>query len=799
MLITQLRLSKTFSQEEKHNKMEDIIATIGNIPTVISKDECVYCFETCLNRLGDTPKTHSLNICLKCFQTVCPRHVTLHRQSAFVCQDSQHDIYLQVCKQEKEISTSSEEQANKKLKLVVYESNEDDTFMTLWDVIKYEPGGNNESEMSSYKVILSSNDSNDAPEPIKRILNAKSQITMDQTHSWELTINSCNHINNFKPLFPDKTLNIDLLNGVQCKSCSLTQNLWLCLHCGNIGCGRQQIGIEGHSHALAHYEDNKTHSLAVKLGSLSATTNDVYCYSCDEEVKFSDPNQLREILLNLYNIDLSCINQAKEKTLTELQVEQNLQWDFRMTDSQGKELVLLPSGKKYGLGLQNLGNSCYMNSVLQVLFHDVELVQSLINEYGGDEFPRDILYPSTNLRCQWIKLYRAMILEPELYPNGIKPTTFKRCISQGNKEFESQRQQDAMEFFTFLMDRVESVGKMTQFILVDKLTCTKCGGVKYTEQIGNSIQVSLPEDLHTQGISLTEQLNQYFESNSEDIQFDCPSCKETVKGIKQLSMSTAPDLLVLNVMRMQIDKTNWSVKKTSDPIQYDSNIVLNSYITKHEPNETILEDPNGKETNLNTKFTPRDDVLPQLMEMGFSKNACVKALYYTGNLPDGEVAVQWLFEHIEDPDINEPLVIKSDKNDNEEYKEKAKEMTEMGFEYSICLKALKVNKGDINSSIEWVFNHPDGVDDESIDEIDPRRKQENQRYGHEEISNIKYNLLDVICHKGNSVQSGHYVEFHRDSIEQPWILYNDEKMVQVDTNDEIQKNGYIYIYRRESI
>lgn len=785
--------------------MDDIVSTLGDIPTVISKDECIYCFETCLNRLNDTPKTHSLNICLKCFQTVCPRHVTLHRQAAFVCQDSQHDTYLQIWKQEKELATPPSTQANKKLKLVVHEASENDTFMTLWNVIKYDPMGTNEDEMGLYNVVLSSDDPNEKPSFINRILSAKSQTTMDQTHSWELTMNSCDHIRKFVPSLVNQTLQIDILNGVQCKDCFLTRNLWLCLHCGNVGCGREQVGIEGHSHALAHYEDNRMHSLAVKLGSLSTTTNDVYCYSCDEDVRFPDNNQLHDILLNLYHIDLSSIGQAKEKTLTELQVEQNLQWDFRMTDSQGKDLILLPNGSKYGLGLQNLGNSCYMNSVLQLLFHDKEWAQSLIEEYGGVEFPRDIMYPSTNLRCQWIKLYRAMALEPEMYPNGIRPTTFKRCISQGNKEFESQRQQDAMEFFTFIMDRVKSVNKMTQFILVDKLKCIKCGKVKYTEQISNSIQVSLPEDLSVRDINLTEQLNHYFEGNAEDIQFDCPSCKETVKGIKQLSMSSGPDLLVLNVMRMQIDRSNWTVKKTSDPIRYDSTIFLNSYVTKHDPNEIILEEPEEEETDSTSEFIPRENVLLQLMEMGFSKNACRKALYYTGNLPEGEVAMQWLFEHIEDPDINNPLVIKNKNNNNSDhdsmYEEKAKEMIEMGFEYSICLKALKINKGDISSSIEWVFSHPDGVENSDIksDTTEPIRKQKDEHCGHEEMNNVKYNLLDVVCHKGNSVQSGHYVEFHRDLIDQPWVLYNDEKMVQVDTEDEIKKNGYIYVYKRESI
>ena len=43
----------------------------------------------------------------------------------------------------------------------------------------------------------------------------------------------------------------------------------------------------------------------------------------------------------------------------------------------------------------------------------------------------------------------------------------------------------------------------------------------------------------------------------------------------------------------------------------------------------------------------------QLQEMGFSAVRAEKALRVTGN-DNAEVAMQWLFEHMDDPDIDVP-------------------------------------------------------------------------------------------------------------------------------------------------
>lgn len=791
--------------------MEEIVAKMGSIPDVISKDECIYCFETSFNHRHrhdddsekggeegkDDDDVHSLNICLQCFQTVCGRHVSVHRQAAFVCQDMDHALYLNFWKIEKVDDGIESGNKNKKLKLEVVEKSQEELYETVWKLVRYLPLNVDDGEDGEYEVLLRSSDEGmPTPDFIDKIGRARSQDLVDQTHSWELDIKSCEHVSRFVNATSPRQLirDIDLDNEeMRCSQCDLDSNLWLCLHCGNIGCGREQVGIEGHGHALSHVSDHRDHSLAVKLGSLSQDTNDVYCYSCDDEVRFPDDG-LSHLLVDLYGIDLKGVSRVKEKTLVELQVEQNMKWDFKMTDSQGSELVRLPCGDLYGVGLINLGNSCYMNSILQVMFHDPEWVMKLVDEELDDDvdFPRDVMYPMNNLRCQWIKLYRAWKLESERYPSGIKPSSFQRCVAGDNDEFRSMRQQDAMEYFTFLIDKVRSLNDVTGFQLVDRIECVKCHGVRYSDQNANSIQVALPEGGAMGGVHLTRQLDQYFTRNDDDdIRFECPQCQGSQMAIKQLMMGTAPDTLVLNVMRMQIDKNNWSVVKTSDRIEYDSTITLDRYSKSHFQNENEMLLPVGD----HPEFTPREDILSQLKEMGFSDNACIRALYHTGNGADGDIAVQWLFEHIEDSDINDPLTIASGKNDAELVK-KAHEMSEMGLGYDKCLKALKLNDGDMNRSVEWVFTHGEEAEEEAK-EVEKRE----EKVGHEEICGVSYELSDVVCHKGASVQSGHYVMFHRSvdasTQETHWILYNDEKIVQYDTDeDEIKRNGYIFIYKR---
>lgn len=118
-----------------------------------------------------------------------------------------------------------------------------------------------------------------------------------------------------------------------CASCDLKENLWLCLVCGKLGCGRKQYdGSGGNNHAIEHFQQTG-HAVNVKMGTItpegtagnisdfchlgiaSGLTQkpDIYCYSCD------DSRLDHDLATHLANWGINVSDQLKtEKSMTEL-------------------------------------------------------------------------------------------------------------------------------------------------------------------------------------------------------------------------------------------------------------------------------------------------------------------------------------------------------------------------------------------------------------------------------------------------------------------------------------------------
>lgn len=605
---------------------------------------------------------------------------------------------------------------------------------------------------------------------VSAVLKANTFSRSEEVKAWEQELTSCEHI-----LLMQQHESRKIEQGTlgHCYACDLRENLWLCLECGNLGCGRKQMGgVDGNSHALAH-SDESSHGVAVKLGSITPEgTADIYCYKCDEERLDENLGQ------HLAHWGIMLADREKtEKSLTEMQIEQNLRWDFSMTTEDGKELKPLFGP---GLtGLKNLGNSCYMASIMQCLMD----MPAFRDRYyrPSDDLPI-VDDPASDLETQLRKLAdglwsgRYSKPDPALtnengiaHQKGLAPAMLKHLIGRGHAEFSTMRQQDCFEFLQHIFkiitrskhtDGQADPTRAFRFVLEERLQCLACNKVKYSTVEQDSIFIDVPleklpavEGAEPQpdaykSVTLKECLDNF--TAAEQVERTCGACGG--KGAsKQSLFKTFPDTLVVNARKMTV--VNWVPIKVDVPVIVpDDSFLLDEYLSKgQQPGEELLPDEPEAAA---PAFVPNEGALAQLEGMGFPRNRCEKALHATGN-SDANAAMEWLFGHMEDPDIDAPLVLDSQAGGGASSAdpEKIEMLGAMGFAAPQAKKALKETGGDVERAVEWLFSHPDdqGEYDDEGQGGEPAAAQEPAGTA---TLPARFQLQSIACHKGTSIHAG---------------------------------------------
>jgi ubiquitin carboxyl-terminal hydrolase 5/13 len=297
-----------------------------------------------------------------------------------------------------------------------------------------------------------------------------------------------------------------------------SENLWLNLSTGYVGGGRDQSawgGPKGSNGALRHFESTgKKYPLVVKLGTISAAGAELYSYAPDEDGPVLDPKLADH--LRFWGINIMS-SEKTEKTTAELEVDANQKFEWSAIAEQGAQLTPLAG---VGLtGLVNLGNSCYMNSVLHLLasvpeigrrYHglvdDTEKLGpaalSLVNvaDPSNDHLAQTARFISALRSKRYAKPTESLVdpslaiaERPTLSSNiatkaaaaTVAPRGFRALFGKGHVEFSTPRQQDAAEYLIHVLDTLSKAeapalaadGRLTQ--AAEQANAEKTGPVEY--------------------------------------------------------------------------------------------------------------------------------------------------------------------------------------------------------------------------------------------------------------------------------------------------------------------------------
>ncbi|XP_070802447.1 ubiquitin carboxyl-terminal hydrolase 13 isoform X2 [Pituophis catenifer annectens] len=335
------------------------------------------------------------------------------------------------------------------------------------------------------------------------VLSSKSPYRKQDPDSWEEELQISKHANTLVQM--DNGVRIPP-SGWKCSKCDLRENLWLNLTDGSILCGKWFFdGSGGNGHALEHYKE-MGYPLAVKLGTITPDGADVYSF--EEEEAVLDPHIAKH--LAHFGIDMLQMH-VTENGLRDNDIKPRVS-EWEVIQESGMKLKPM-YGPGY-TGMKNMGNSCYLNSVLQAIFSIPEFQRAYVGNLPRI-FDYSSLDPTQDFNTQMAKLGHGLLsgqyskppVKSELIEqvmkeqhkpqhNGISPRMFKAFVSKGHPEFSSSRQQDALEFFLHLINLIErnrigseNPSDVFRFLVEERTQCCQTRKVRYTERVEYLMQL----------------------------------------------------------------------------------------------------------------------------------------------------------------------------------------------------------------------------------------------------------------------------------------------------------------------
>ena len=307
--------------------------------------------------------------------------------------------------------------------------------------------------------------------------------------------------------------------------------------------------------------------------------------------------------------------------------------------------IMNPDNGGYS-GLTNLGNTCYLNAALQILSHIHELNQYLLNVRQLNKINDSVL------TIEWISLYKLIwsqncIISPNRFVSKIKE------LSNGkNGKFSNFDQNDANEYFYFMLDCIHnSLNKLDQNIKLKKTMneslnkeidlyeindCSiihslfssflvytfinkETNVVEFTKYEPHfMIELSIPL---VDNISVEDCIQFTFQEESLDTLWYDEKTNEKKQLIKKTDFSYYPNILVIHLKRWIHTKKNKQIVHFNELLSLNQHVYELFGIINHEGN--VFGGHYYSYIKKNKWFVFDDNTISQVQDIISDKNYCL--------------------------------------------------------------------------------------------------------------------------------------------------------------------------------
>ena len=285
---------------------------------------------------------------------------------------------------------------------------------------------------------------------------------------------------------------------------------------------------------------------------------------------------------------------------------------------------------KIGSGLQNLGNTCFLNAVLQCLTYTPALANFFLN---NEHQKHKNLSSGFNSLYEMGNLVKNTLVHSKNKHHAVPPTAFVKNIRALSKTFKKGRQEDSHEFARCLLDSMhkrccmldqngkkiganpidpESKQAETTFIwrifggqLRSCVTCQSCG--RESVKLDPCMDVSL-ECAKVKSLEQALKLFTRVEVLDGDNKYRCEGCKKLSRARKQFSVDKAPNVLQIQLKRFEF--VPFGRGKLSQFIEYPLVLDLTSYLTSSlRSNESVRRGKKRNKSGNNKNNNMLDDIM----------------------------------------------------------------------------------------------------------------------------------------------------------------------------------------------